>query len=446
MSGFVDTTMGVRAIGARTDSAGSGITDISAEEDRFANIFVGEGYISPVAAFQAAAVSSWDILIGSGATKTDYYVVEGQGPGQGNYVVRLDAAGTTVTVDASDVSNPRIDAVYLVVVDNAYDASGLSLVRLAVREGDTGPAPVAPGPDPSWLAYAVLAEVLIPAASADITEATITDLRIQSQSNVDAPTLEGNAAAAFSETAHDHAALYTPLSHVGSGDGHPDAGASDGMMSAADKLKLNAIEAGAEDNLTPTELRTLLKTVAGSGSGLDADLLDGQHLAAFDTSGHTHDDRYYTEGELAAIAAAKSANPQFVYIRRLSGMAFANNYESVPLFTDEPSDDWNGHVTPNGFINSGPAGYYIIEAQFEWEAGTGTGHRRMRLHKSGGAGTLAQTVDKGIAGGQFQQVRTPAIIRTGEVITLYVWQDSGSNLWIAPVNSWMKSTFLGAAI
>lgn len=36
---------------------------------------------------------------------------------------------------------------------------------------------------------------------------------------------------------------------------------------------------------------------SGSGSGLDADLLDGLHASAFATAGHIHDDRYYTEGE-----------------------------------------------------------------------------------------------------------------------------------------------------
>ena len=35
----------------------------------------------------------------------------------------------------------------------------------------------------------------------------------------------------------------------------------------------------------------------GSGSGLDADLLDGNHASAFAPASHTHDDRYYTESE-----------------------------------------------------------------------------------------------------------------------------------------------------
>jgi hypothetical protein len=49
-----------------------------------------------------------------------------------------------------------------------------------------------------------------------------------------------------------------------------------GAMSAADKAKLDGIEPGATADLTAAEILTLLKTVDGAGSGLDADLLDGQ--------------------------------------------------------------------------------------------------------------------------------------------------------------------------
>jgi hypothetical protein len=447
MSGFVDTTMGVRAIGTRTDSAGSGITDISAEEDRFANIFVAEGYISPVNAFAVAADTSWNLDVGSGTTKTDYYVIEGQGVGQGNYVIRLDEAGEVVTVDASDVSNPRIDEVYLVVMDNAYDASGLVLPRLAVREGDTGPSPTPPGPDPSWLAYAVLAEILIPAGSADITEATVTDLRIQSQSNVDAPTLEGNAAAAFSTVSHNHAALYTPLSHVNSPDGHPDAGASDGMMSATQKLKLNAIQTSADQNLTPSEILTLIKTVDASGSLIDADTVDGSHANAFSTSGHTHDSTHYTEAESNALRAAKAGVPQHVAIHRAPGadIAIGSGYESgTMLYYLERSDDWNGHVFLGDVITSGPPGYYLIEAQVTFSVNS-NGYRFLRIHKSGGAGDLAYARQAGTANeDSIVRVATAAIIRSGETISMYIKQTSGSTLNYEGGTTWLQMTYLGA--
>jgi hypothetical protein len=50
-----------------------------------------------------------------------------------------------------------------------------------------------------------------------------------------------------------------------------------GLMSATDKVKLDGIEASSKDDQTPSELLADLITVAGSGSSLDADLLDGYH-------------------------------------------------------------------------------------------------------------------------------------------------------------------------
>jgi len=58
----------------------------------------------------------------------------------------------------------------------------------------------------------------------------------------------------------------------------------DGRNVATDGTKLDGIEAGAEVNPTASELLTSIKTVDGTGSGLDADTLDGQHASAFLTS------------------------------------------------------------------------------------------------------------------------------------------------------------------
>jgi hypothetical protein len=53
-------------------------------------------------------------------------------------------------------------------------------------------------------------------------------------------------------------------------------GTVDGRDVAADGTKLDGIEAGATADQTASEILTAIKTVDGSGSGLDADLLDGQ--------------------------------------------------------------------------------------------------------------------------------------------------------------------------
>jgi hypothetical protein len=58
-------------------------------------------------------------------------------------------------------------------------------------------------------------------------------------------------------------------------------------MSSADKAKLDDIESGATGDQTASEILTAIKTVDGSGSGLDADLLDGvEHRGAGGTSEH----------------------------------------------------------------------------------------------------------------------------------------------------------------
>jgi len=51
----------------------------------------------------------------------------------------------------------------------------------------------------------------------------------------------------------------------------------DGRDVSADGTKLDGIESGATADQTASEILTLIKTVDGAGSGLDADLLDGQH-------------------------------------------------------------------------------------------------------------------------------------------------------------------------
>ena len=54
-------------------------------------------------------------------------------------------------------------------------------------------------------------------------------------------------------------------------------GTVDGRDLATDGSKLDNIQAGATDDQTASEILTAIKTVDGANSGLDADVLDGQH-------------------------------------------------------------------------------------------------------------------------------------------------------------------------
>jgi hypothetical protein len=58
-------------------------------------------------------------------------------------------------------------------------------------------------------------------------------------------------------------------------------GTVDGRDIATDGTKLDGIETGATADQTASEILTAIKTVDGSGSGLDADLLDGLQASQF---------------------------------------------------------------------------------------------------------------------------------------------------------------------
>jgi hypothetical protein len=177
------TSLPVREIAGATDSSGTAVDDLPLEVDRMVNAILTEGYLSSTGAFVVAADSpaSMDVIVGTGTAKADIYVVEGDVTGQHPYMVRLDDTNVTVTLDASDPSNPRIDEVWLVVQDDAYDSSSRGLPRIAYRKGDAGVSPSAPGPDASWKAAAKLATIQVGAGVSTITAGNITDERPRSQ-------------------------------------------------------------------------------------------------------------------------------------------------------------------------------------------------------------------------------------------------------------------------
>lgn len=82
-----------------------------------------------------------------------------------------------------------------------------------------------------------------------------------------------------------HNVTIAQIGAAASSHGHSNATTNTaGFMSAADKSKLNGIEAGAQVNPTASEILTSIKTVDGSGSGLDADTVDGHHITVSTTA------------------------------------------------------------------------------------------------------------------------------------------------------------------
>jgi hypothetical protein len=121
----------------------------------------------------------------------------------------------------------------------------------------------------------------------------VADLTLYSNSEIDTLLL------AKSDTTHTHDDRYYTESETdtllsgkaNTSHTHSDATTSvSGFLSATDKTKLNGIESGATADMTASEILTAVKTVDGASSGLDADLLDGNHASAFALSAHTHSD------------------------------------------------------------------------------------------------------------------------------------------------------------
>lgn len=443
---FYDATFGVRALGNRTDNTGTPVADLSAEEDRFDNLDIGEGYVTPSDAFLVAADTVWNVDVGSGGNSTDVFIVEGALPGQGNYIVRLDQAGASITLTAADGSNPRKDEIYLIVADDDYDGGGVSLPRLALRTGDAAASPTAPGPDAVWDAYVLLATIDLPTAAANIGACTITDERTQATLVIDAQTVEGNTPDDLAAASHLHTATYAPIAHEDDRVGHPVATTSNpGFLSAADKSKLDGIETGAEVNQTASELLTAIKTVDGSGSGIDADLLDNIQASGFSLDGHNHDSRYYTQQIITSLYAGKSDVAEAVMpVRVTSDVAVSHASNSAFAMNSDYADDWSGHTPIGGVITLPETGFYYVAMQVTWAANS-TGIRQCTLtHSVDGIVAVGRRMALSGAGVSTNVGCATIIHAVGASVTITanVYQESGGNLNYLQ-GSWMTAFKLG---
>lgn len=159
---YIDFDHGVRVLGARTDSSGDPIDDLTAREDGLINWMLHPGIFGRHDGWKVVPdESQMRVTVGSGQAYTDLAVVHSDEAQQPPYLVRLNSTPVTVTVDPSGVQ-ARQDRIWLVVEDDTWDASGRALARLAYAPG-TISAP--PDPDPSWHAYLLLATFEVPGSS-----------------------------------------------------------------------------------------------------------------------------------------------------------------------------------------------------------------------------------------------------------------------------------------
>ena len=129
-----------------------------------------------------------------------------------------------------------------------------------------------------------------------------------------------------------------------------------GVMSAADKTKLDGIEAGATGDQTASEILTLLKTVDGSGSGIDADLLDGQegayYLNASNINTGTINDSYLPNTITSDITGNAATTTKLATARTISltgdvtGNVSFDGSTNVSI-TATVADDSHNHIISN---------------------------------------------------------------------------------------------------
>ena len=228
--------------------------------------------------------------------------------------------------------------------------------------------------------------------------------------------------------------------HEDSFDEHPLATTDDpGFMSAAHYDKLEGIETGAQVNPTDAEVFAQVLAEDGPGTGLNADLLDGEHASAFADAVHTHDDRYYTESEIAA------KDPEQV-------RAYLSSAKSVPsasvtgiTCSSEERDDWGGHSSGSNRINDAQAGYYWVQAQAVFQSNTG-GYRQIQIKRNGSIVAVHRLPP--VSGDTtIVQVGTMLYLDGTDYCDFEVYQDSGSTLTLTAGNSntWISMTRLFSA-
>jgi len=152
-----------------------------------------------------------------------------------------------------------------------------------------------------------------------------------------------------------------------------------GSMSAADKTKIDGIESGATADQTANEILAATKTVDGTGSGLDADLLDGHEWSEISVgSTYTTVTTRTRAGILAAIATLPSSGG-VVFMPK--GDAYLINTDmniSADGTSDIPSTMNNITLLGEGmggsdfFRGSGGGGAYVGGATvLQWTKGSG---------------------------------------------------------------------------
>jgi len=143
--------------------------------------------------------------------------------------------------------------------------------------------------------------------------------------------------------------------------------ATTASFTTADETKLDAIEAGATADQTASEILTAVKTVDGAGSGLDADLLDGNEATAFATAAQgTLADSALQSSDIGVSVQGYDATILVDADIGANVLAYDSNLQSfVTTFTLPTTDSTAGYV-----LKTDGAGALSFVAQADYDEST----------------------------------------------------------------------------
>ena len=158
-------------------------------------------------------------------------------------------------------------------------------------------------------------------------------------------------------------------------------GTVDGRDLATDGSKLDNIQAGATDDQTATEILTAIKTVDGANSGLDADVLDGQHGSYYQNASNLNAGTINDARLPATISSDITGNAASA--DTVDVASFQSNQTMYPTFVDNNAAARNVYV--DGALSYNPSSNILTAGTF-----SGSGASLTSLNGSNiSSGTIA---------------------------------------------------------